>query len=226
MNANQAKNPAGKGSRGRRRTYLINPAFQWKYTGLVVFGVFIVSAFLSYVLFGVLHQQARARLIQPTVVSPWENTVTMLLASLAFSAALGAALGLWTIIFTHRICGPLFVIERYFADLTAGRFPKRRALRKRDEFKALYAAFWDAVDALQKKKRSELKELSEALHIAQTAEEGDDQARRQALASLTSRLKPMCVETARSLGEEFTEHGERSPAKFGTPADTYATVSA
>ena len=226
MNSRQTNDIPARRSRRRRRTYLINPAFQWKYTGFVIVGVFIVSVFLSYVLFGVLHQQARARVVQPTVVSAWENTATMLLASAAFSAALGAALGLWTIIFTHRICGPLFVIQRYLADLTAGRFPHRRALRKRDEFKGLYAAFWDAVDALQKTKRSELKHLSEALHIAQAAEEGDDQARRHALASLTSRLEPMCLAAAHSLGEEFTGVGERFPAKPGTPADTYATVSA
>ena len=226
MNANQANNLAGKGLRRRRRTYLINPAFQWKYTGFVVVGVFIFSAFLSYVLFGVLHQQARARAIQPSVINPWENTATILLASVAFSAALGAALGLWTIIFTHRICGPLFVIQRCFADLNAGRFPRRRALRKRDEFKGLYAAFWDAVDVLQRTKRSELKQMSEALQIARSAAEDDDRTLREALASLASRLEPMCVEAARSLGEEFTDRGEKPQAKPGTRADTYATVSA
>ena len=48
----------------RRRTYVINPSFQWKYTLITVATVFILSGFLTVVLFNVLHQQARAAILE------------------------------------------------------------------------------------------------------------------------------------------------------------------
>ena len=197
--------------RGRRRTYLINPSFQRKYTLTVVGGVFIISTFLSYTLFGVLHQQARARVVQPYATSAWDNVGTILLAGIAFSAVLAVAFGLYTVVVTHRISGPLFVLERYLSELTSGRLPQRRALRKKDEFKSLNEAFWRAVDSLRAGKQVELHRLTELLKIARTGAEKGEPDSTQALESVAERLEAMCAQEARSLGKEFADVSKTPP---------------
>ena len=59
----------------------------------------------------------------------------------AFSLVTAGTLGVWSFIVSHRICGPLFVIERFIGELASGRFPKLRPLRQKDEFKSFYASF-------------------------------------------------------------------------------------
>ena len=77
MSAMNHKAQNGKGSRAdRRKNYLINPAFQWKYTLLMLLGLFVISSFSAVTLFGALHQQARARILNPQVVNQWGSTWT------------------------------------------------------------------------------------------------------------------------------------------------------
>ena len=46
---------------------------------------------------------------------------------------------------THRIGGPLYVLQKQFEELCQGRIPKPRRLRKRDEFKELFATYKEFV---------------------------------------------------------------------------------
>ena len=214
-------------TRGRRRNYVINPAFQWKYTIWVVLGVFLTSSLLSVVLFGVLHQQARARLVNPASSPPWENALTIVLSAAAFATVMAAALGFWGFIITHRISGPIFVMQRYLADLAAGRFPTARPLRKKDEFKEFFGELWRAIDALKTAKQADLAALTEVLNMAGSAADGDDDSRRRALEALTSRLDTLRKEAAEALGEELDD-SPTAPAKdratASEPAGAYAGV--
>ena len=49
----------------RRRSSVVNPAFQWKYAALIGGSVFFVATFICVVMFGVMHHQARERVINP-----------------------------------------------------------------------------------------------------------------------------------------------------------------
>ena len=215
MTANQTEKSSGRRKRGRRRTYFVNRAFQWRYTLLVMVAVFVVSTFMSYALFGVLYQQARANVLHPETVNVWQNAVVLTVSGLAFSLALALAFGLWTILITHRICGPMYVIEGYLNELTKGSLPEPRALRKKDEFKGLYDAFGRAVGALTASKRSDLEQLTEALRTARSGAGGSDQERRQAIELLRAQLAAMCRDTARSLGEEFPDFSPSAPIGAG-----------
>ena len=57
-------NRAG-GKPGRRRLFFINPAFQWKYTLTIGLTVFCTTSVISTILYTVLHEQARMRVLQP-----------------------------------------------------------------------------------------------------------------------------------------------------------------
>lgn len=196
----------------RRRKYVINPTFQWKYTALVVMGVFVITTFMSSALYSVLHEQARSSILghtNPREITVWQNTPVVLLAAMAFAALLALVFGIWTIMFTHRLSGPIFVMENLLREVAEGRIPKRRALRKKDEFKDLYDAIWRVIDVMQSEKRTELAKLTETLNIAQTGATTDSS---KTLKTISAQIEAMCKETAGALGEEFTGNSANSDA--------------
>ena len=115
---------------------------------------------------------------------------------------------------THRICGPLFVLDRYFTELAAGRFPRVRSLRQKDEFKDLHQSFQKAVEALKEQKRIELAGLTEAADLAEglasqaSGEQQGDLVRLRARigalrSSALQRLDEALVQVAQVQAEHF-----------------------
>jgi hypothetical protein len=188
-----------KRPRRRWRNYIINPAFQWRYAVLVVFGVFLTSLPMTTGLFRILHGQARARLLEPGTSHVWENTLTVLLSGAAFAGVMAAVFGIWSIIVTHRISGPVFVMKRVLADLATGRFPRKRPLRKKDEFKDFYEVLWQAVDAMKAQRQADLAKLREVLEIAR-ADTGADSGTR-GLESAAVQIEQLCKQLSAALGE-------------------------
>ncbi len=126
---NAAASAPDRAKRGRR-TYVINPAFQWRYAFTIAVVVFFISTMMSCLLYAGLHRQARTRLIHPTATIA-DVTPVIVSFALGFSVVTAGAVALWCVLSSHRICGPLYVLENYFNDLMAGRIPTPRALRKK-----------------------------------------------------------------------------------------------
>ncbi len=172
---------------------------------MAVVSVFIVSELMALVLFAVLHYQARARIISPGSATAWENTIAILASGAGFALVLGIVFGVWAIFSTHRICGPLYVVEGALRELARGRFPHRRPLRKKDEFKAFYDVFWDTVYAVKARSRRHYSAVGEALEITRTLKDADEVARLQGLKDLVMRLEAVRDELGQGLGEEAQE---------------------
>jgi hypothetical protein len=219
MSTNQT-NVGQESRKGRRRSYLINPAFQWKYTGAIAITVFLLSSSVGVMLFGALHQQARAMVINPNVSHLWENTRIIVLSSVVFSAVTAAAIALWSIVATHRIYGPLYVLERYLGELSSGRFPNVRALRKKDEFKELHSTLMDTVDALKRRKQAELATLSKILELAGSAQSAEEESLRNALSQITTRVEGLRSQAADALGKKFDSQrpAQRMEHDAGVPS--------
>jgi len=206
----------------KRRSYFINRNFQGRYTALIVTGVFLLSMIMSLALYWVLFQQARERVIQPGAASPWANTQVMVLAALAFSALASVAVGIWTIILTHRMCGPLYVLEQYLSELRAGHLPKRRSLRRKDEFKDLFERFWQMVDDIREQKESELATISETLKIARIGLDGDATTRQRTLDAIEHRLTRMQATHGRILAVGQSELDElATPCRANGDEDSF-----
>ena len=116
-------------------------------------------------------------------------------------------MAVWSIVATHRICGPLFVIERYLRELTRGQLPKLRPLRRKDEFNQLYSVFAEMFESLRAKRRADIAVLTEALETAQSVAGGDGQTREDALESLTSQIESL----RRVAAEVFTDEPASEP---------------
>lgn len=183
--------------RGIQR-YIVNPSIQWRYTVTAVFGVFVVSAFVSILLYGVLFDQARSRSLSGAT-SASDTAFTILTASIAFATVPAIACGLWTIVMTHRLCGPIRVLESNLRELATGRFPKHRPLRQKDNFRDVYEVFWQVVDTFKTSRSDHLAELGGLRNSARRAIIGTEDAG-SALESIASRLDDICRERAADLG--------------------------
>lgn len=202
----------------RRRNYLINSAFQWKYTLVIATGVFLAASMMGIALFGSLHQQARARVLHPESIDAWQSARVVVHFAVAFSAVMVVALGCWGIVVTHRISGPLYVLGRHLTQLGEGQFPKRRPLRKKDEFKELHNTFWCTVDSLRARKRIELATLTGILNIASSAVKGDSQRRISALESIAMQVEAMRNEAAEALGDPADRPSQAPPTESAESA--------
>ena len=208
----------------RRRQYVINPAFQWRYTLMLAIGVFVAAALIGILLFSTLHQHARARTLMLAPTDAWSNAWMVFLFALAFSTLLVVALVAWGILITHRVSGPMYVLQNHFRTLTQGRFPRLRSLRKRDEFKELHEDFKVAVNKMKDDRQADLSELTELAATARTAppEEPDRQA--EVLRLIATRLDTIRIRYAESLGIELENPAVPKPA--ATPAEKEAVWAA
>ena len=210
MKTSEAMRSVERHARKRRRMRLINPAFQWKYTVTAVAGAFCVNTLMSVLLFGILHQQARARVINPQMTQTWENATVMLVAALVFSGILAVVLAIWSFVMTHRVCGPLFVMERYLSEVAAGRYPKQRPLRDKDEFKEYYAEFWNALDTIKAREERHLSAMTRALDLARAAPRDGDENRSHDLQSLETEIKALCADINDALAKDDGRHSDVS----------------
>ena len=202
--------------RGIQR-YIVNPSVQWRYTATAVIGVFIISAFVSILLYGVLFDQARSRMLYGAATSVSDISVTIITAAIAFATVPAIACGLWAIVMTHRLCGPIRVLESHLRELAAGRFPKHRPLRKRDGFRDVYEVFWQVVDTFKTSRSEHLAELGRLRNSARRAIIGSEDAS-SALESIATRLDEICRERATLLGINEPNVDDICPAPLSTPA--------
>jgi len=199
----------------RRKQYLINPGFQWKVAGTIAVAVFLFSILISITLYGTLHQQARLRAADPGGYTA-EVTSIMVCFGLGFAALTAGGVGLWSILMTHRICGPMFVMKRYLLELAGGRVPSLRPLRKRDEFKDLYDAFDQAITSLRTGRQRDLMQLNTVLDALRQAGT-EPSAARTAMQAVTERIEALRASAQASLAD-CTPVPEQDTACVGAAA--------
>lgn len=157
-----------------RRKYLLDAGFQLKY----ILRLSLLGAG------GVALVGGLAWRIHTDAVAPGASGQTLLLLTGLGALGLALVLGLFGLVLTHRVAGPVHVMSLYMAALAAGRYPRLRPLRKKDELRGFFDRFSDAVDRIREREAEEARLLSEALAtlrpLATTAEA------REALALLSS----------------------------------------
>jgi len=155
---------AASGPIHHRRRFLLDRGFQLKYALLMAAAGLAVA-----VVFGLWLHQAHQQAI--ALLSPDAETVALIQRSdglllgsfAAISLLLAAALGLFGVVITHRVAGPVFVMGHYLTVLAQGRFPRMRTLRRSDELKAFFRVFIEAVEAMKTREARHAAVLEDAL---------------------------------------------------------------
>jgi hypothetical protein len=151
-----------------RRTYVVDRPFQLKYTLLLVLTGVLVSLLFGTMMF-LVHQEAQQVLAATAAANDTlkltleqsDRTLIWLIAGATL--LMGAALGLMGILITHRVAGPLYVMGLYMNQLTQGRYPPVRALRKNDELKVFFERFQKVLEQMRQKELDEAEKLDQVI---------------------------------------------------------------
>jgi hypothetical protein len=148
-----------------RRTFLVDRAFQLKYTAIMVG----VGATITLI-FGMMMYQAHVDATQlmglpdsaqQLIISRYDERLMYIVAGIA--VAMSSALAIFGVLVTHRVAGPVYIIGRYVQTLGEGQFPVMRPLRRADELKSFFRLFQEAVDQIRSRESSDLAALDAAL---------------------------------------------------------------
>jgi hypothetical protein len=138
-----------------RRTYILDREFQLKYITLLA-GI----GAGSILVFGLLAH----RIHVSAVASGMDGGESLLWLTGLGTVGTAVALGLFGLLFTHRVAGPVHVMGLYVAALAAGRYPRLRPLRKGDELKRFFERFSEAFDRIRQREAEEAYALESALN--------------------------------------------------------------
>ena len=155
----------------RRSIPVVDKAFQYKYTAIIVAIVVVVSAVLGYLLLHSYWEMNRIMdlALESSAISDKVNgddALRVFYISLAFLVFEVLALGVMGLIITHRVCGPVFVIQRDLTTMLDGKYPLTRPIRQGDEFRETFKVFTAVVESLKKRDADEVEILNHAIAAA------------------------------------------------------------
>jgi len=147
---------------GRRRTYLISPAFQLR--AMLVPSIVAIStvSFLVFLHF-LLLQPGPDHAIANDNLTLWTlMTSDWLFTSITFSLIYASLFVLLSIIETHKAAGAVFKIKHHLHRVSKGDLRSRVSLRRKDHFQDVADEFNVMADVLLEEARKDL----EIVHLA------------------------------------------------------------
>jgi hypothetical protein len=171
-----------------RRTLLLDAGFQFRYmfrfAAIGAFGVLIIGVLAS-------------RVIRNAVVEEGGSPEVMLASSdtLLWLGAVGAVVmavltSLVGLVLTHRVAGPVHVMNLYLASIAAGRYPRLRPLRSGDELREFFESLSYTVDRLREREAEEARLITEVIDALEPlATTQDAQAALRILGSMRTRKR-------------------------------------
>lgn len=150
----------------QRRTYVVDRRFQLKYTGLIVLIGAAIAAVAAFFIFQSWKENTELLAItMPDLAGTIQDREASKIywAVGIFVVLEIAGLFAWGILITHRIAGPLFIIDRYLEAIRSGFYPDMRPLRSHDELQQFFSSFSATIDGLRKREQDELEAIDQAL---------------------------------------------------------------
>jgi nitrogen fixation/metabolism regulation signal transduction histidine kinase len=155
----------------RRLIPIVDRRFQFKYTGIVL----LVAASVALVLGWFLRQSyiEMNEVVDLASLSPEVNdklntddTKFVFRLTIAVLVASVGVFGVMGLLITHRVVGPVFVLQRHFQTLLEGNYPNARPLRDGDEFVEAFTAFRAMLDSMKKRDEDEAQKLRGVIDAA------------------------------------------------------------
>lgn len=155
----------------RRLIPIVDRAFQFKYTGVIllvaamtstVLGFFLLKAYME------MNEVIGIANISPEIGEKLNADDTKRVFSIIVASLVGEVviLGVLGLLITHRVCGPIFVITKHFGTMLDGKYPTLRPLRAGDEFAPMFELFKQLVDKQRDRDKSEMARLQGILSAA------------------------------------------------------------
>ena len=161
---------------GRRRTYLINPAFQLRAMLLPCIVAVGTVSFLVFLHFFMLLPGPDGAAANETITLGSLMTSGWLFSSITVSLIFASLFIFLSILETHKAAGAVFKIKHHLHRVTMGDLRSRVSLRRRDHFRDVAEEFNTMADALLDDVRKDLEIVHLALDgIGHVRPRGDDE---------------------------------------------------
>lgn len=160
------------------RNYLLDPAFQLKYTGMVVGVTLIVATVLGALAYRESHGQTEMMTINMVLEGQTEDFIrataeaydrNLLLAIVGGILVLVLSLGVTGILVTHRVVGPAYKLKRLFLDVSEGHLRVYGKLRQGDELWDVFVEFEKMINKLRQNQRDEITQLQAIIDHAKAS---------------------------------------------------------
>lgn len=153
------------------KNFVLDRRFQFKYTGLIVLASGLIFGATEYAIYdkvrenselaGLTDDPAMAAQLRRELEAE-DRKVLLQLVGLWF--ALVSVLSVVGILATHRIVGPIYVVDRYIQRIKNGEPIHPRPLRRGDEFQALYHHVNEMAMTLRQERVQDAEALEVMLH--------------------------------------------------------------
>ncbi|MFI5391077.1 MAG: hypothetical protein ACHQYQ_06920 [Bacteriovoracales bacterium] len=149
----------------RRKTYLVNPPFQLKFSIMVSFLVFLSSLIFPWAIFDLMNQTiAVFSKIEPAfapILIERRKTLWIILTMWEIGF-LGLIFSI-TIFFSHKVAGPLFKIKVFLQDLKLGKDHQQIVLRPGDYFQDIVRDVQQTFDYISSEYNKDYIPITEAI---------------------------------------------------------------
>ena len=191
------QNPVDAAKKNRRlRHLLLDRQFQLKYTAMILGVASVISVVLGLFLIEKVRENSRMLQLDPGFDEAFQaqlaasdtNIVLVLIGAFAVFLIVLAVL---SVIITHRMAGPIYVLRRYIGEIGTGPLPRVRNLRKGDEFRDLFETLVDTVGALEARAKEEIAVLEKLNGALAAASPSDAESLKVELEALLARKRRM-----------------------------------
>lgn len=147
-----------------RRTFLVDPSFQLKYSfilGAIGALIGVICALTMYL----VRRRLLGEISLPPALAEELTSVNLRVTWVVLVVALlcGVVLGVFGILITHRIAGPIYALTQFVAALARGRYPLVRPIRRSDELKDFFELFHKSVEALRARELEQIFRIEELI---------------------------------------------------------------
>ena len=190
---------ASPAAKRRVRNMLLEPAFQLKYTSMVIVVTLVVGSVLGFFVYrnskAQTQQFAAAQLgnpeadleaVQNIQQMAEEQDQKVLISVVTGVLALVIIVALTGVVITHRVVGPAYRIRMLMREVADGNWRPAGKLRKNDELQNLFAAFSDMLDTLRSEQAAEIEELESAIGVL--SKSGVTETQLEALKKLQAKM--------------------------------------
>ena len=149
-----------------RTRYLIQPKFQFAFSGLLVLIAFIAAILVGIVIYQLIYANNLLFVKYNLHTDPDFLVLLAKERKVIFVAWIGSFLSVALLLFmagiflSHKMAGPVYAFSRELKKLQEGNLTAHLELRKRDEFKELKIPFNQWVQGLQKGTEQDIEKIS------------------------------------------------------------------
>lgn len=150
-------------SQYRRRIYLVNPSFQLKFSLLITLLVIISSLFYPFTIYELIERYIS--LVTSTnpekIIDVKQYKNALIIALALWQVGFSVLVFIICIIFTHKIAGPIYKLQKYLATIREGVTEGKLFFRKGDYFRDLEEDVNETFEAIKENYKRDVVYLSE-----------------------------------------------------------------